>query len=115
MVSEPGTADFPYPKQQVFAALIDAIPTVKGMAVHAADEQSGYILAKSGMSLMSWGESIPMTVTETGPGSTRVEITSKLKFGLVDWGKNRRNLEAILGATWQRLNPNHTEMPYAES
>lgn len=86
----------------MFEALLEAIPQVPGMKVHSADKMSGRIMAKAGVSLMSWGENIPITVFEVSPGRTRVSVTSTPKTGLLfggafDLGKNRRNIEKILG------------------
>jgi Uncharacterised protein family UPF0547 len=99
-----GGAEFPYKRDQVFDALLQAIPTVSGMKVDKHDRSSGIIAAKAGVSLMSWGERIPISVAETAPGRTRVSITSTPKTGVLmggafDLGKNRRNIEKVLFAT----------------
>ncbi len=57
---------------------------------------------------MSWGEAIPISVAELGPGRTRVSVTSAPKTGALfggafDGGKNRRNIEAILSALSKEL------------
>jgi hypothetical protein len=101
LLDHQGGADFPYPRDQVFDALVKAIPTVKGMKVDKHDRMAGFISAKAGVSLMSWGENVPISLTETSPGQTRVSITSTPKTGLLgggafDLGKNRRNIEKIL-------------------
>jgi hypothetical protein len=95
-----GGADFPYPREQVFDALLQVIPTV-GMKVDRHDRATGLISAKAGVSLMSWGENIPISITETAPGRSRVAITSTPKTGVLfggafDLGKNRGNIEKIL-------------------
>ena len=99
-----GGAEFPYHKDDVFQALLKAIPTISGMRIDKSDNLSGHILAKAGVSLMSWGENIPISVIETAPGRSRVSVTSTPKTGLLfggafDLGKNRRNIENILEAT----------------
>lgn len=60
-------------------------------------------MAKTGVSLMSWGESIPIVVSESTPGRARVTITSTPKTGVlfggaIDGGKNRENIERLLTA-----------------
>ena len=99
-----GGAEFPYHKDDVFGALVKAIPTVKGFKIDKADKLTGHILAKAGVSLMSWGENIPISIVEVSPGRTRVSITSTPKTGAMfggafDLGKNRKNIEDILEAT----------------
>ncbi len=97
-----GGADYSYPREVVFKALVAVVPRVPGMKVHTVDELSGRILAKAGGSLMSWGENIPIMVSESAPGRTRVKITSAPKvgvlFGAFDLGKNRKNVELLLTA-----------------
>ena len=98
-----GGADFPYPRDVVFDALVAVIPSVPGMKVHHADRLSGRIMAKAGVSLMSWGENIPIVVSETTHGHARVSITSTPKTGVLfggafDGGKNRENIERLLTA-----------------
>jgi hypothetical protein len=98
-----GGAEFPYGRDDVFNALVAAIPTVSGLEVHSADKLSGRVLVKAGMSLMSWGENIPISVIEMSPGRTRVSVTSTPKTGALfggafDMGKNRKNIEQILDA-----------------
>jgi nitrate reductase NapAB chaperone NapD len=94
-----GQAEFSHPKAKVFAAVLEAIPTVKGMKVKSSDEASGQILAATGVSFKSWGEKVPIAVSESGPGKSIVSVTSQSKMALVDWGKNKQNLERILAAT----------------
>lgn len=94
-----GEAEFPYPKAKVFAAVLEAIPRVKGMKVKSSDEASGQILAATGVSFKSWGEKVPIAVRESGPDKAIVSVTSESKMALVDWGKNNQNLERVLAAT----------------
>jgi hypothetical protein len=59
------------------------------------DRAGGLISTNAGMSLRSWGESIPMSVAQTTPGNTHVSITSTAKTvvlfgGAFDLGKNRQ-------------------------
>lgn len=99
-----GEAEFPYAKEDVFDAIVTAIPTISGLTVHTVDKLSGRILAKAGVTLFSWGEDIPISVIEVSYGRTKVSVTSSPKTGLMfggamDMGKNRQNIENILSAT----------------
>ena len=91
----------------MFDALLSAIPRV-GMRIDRHDRSSGLILVKAGMSMRSWGETIPISVMASGPTSTRVSITSTPRTGLelggaFDFGKNRDNINKILFATAEAL------------
>ena len=104
LLDHEGNAEFPYCKDDVFNALLEAVPQIQGLGVHSSDKLAGRILAKAGVSLMSWGESIPISVVEVAPGRTRVSVLSTPKTGVLfggafDLGKNRRNIERILQAT----------------
>jgi len=108
LLDHQGGADFPYARDDVFDALVKAIPTVKGMKVDKHDKSAGFISAKAGVSLRSWGENVPISVMEGSPGYTRVSITSTPKTGLLgggafDLGKNRSNIEKILLRTSELL------------
>jgi hypothetical protein len=103
LVDHEGGAEFPYYQDDVFEALVKAIPTVSGMRLQSSDKISGRVVAKAGMSLASWGENIEIGVSEISPGRTRVSIISAPKTGLAlggafDFGKNRKNIERILDA-----------------
>lgn len=115
-----GGVEFPYHKDDVFEALLKAIPTVKGMKISKSDKVSGHILIKAGVSLMSWGENIPISLAEVSPGRTRLSITSTPKTGILfggafDLGKNRRNIEDIFEATSKNLSSKPPVIPGAVS
>jgi hypothetical protein len=114
LLDHQGGADFPYARDDVFDALLHVIP-VLGMKVDKHDRAAGIISAKAGVSLRSWGENIPISVTEGSPGFTRVSVTSTPKTGLLaggafDLGKNRSNIERILVLTAERLQAKATPL-----
>lgn len=74
----------------VFRAVCDAAP-LQGMTVCTADPATGHIHLSTGMTMMTWGENLGVSVRPT-PSGVEVTITSSLKFGLVDWGKNGENI-----------------------
>ena len=41
------------------------------------------------------GENIQVFLRPAGDGGTQIEVTSSLKFGLVDWGRNNTNVARI--------------------
>jgi len=99
-----GESEFPMSKIQVFEAMCSAIPTISGMKIETSDKLQGRIVVKAGVSLFSWGENIPIQLTEISETKTKVQITSSPKTGIMfggafDMGKNRKNVENILSAT----------------
>jgi predicted RNA-binding Zn-ribbon protein involved in translation (DUF1610 family) len=113
-MSNSGEAEFPFDRATVFEALVRAVPKVEGMSVHSADRLSGRVVVKTGASLFSWGENIPIALSESAPERTRVHLDSTAKTGVVGagvlggdgifaagdptFGKHRRNIERILSA-----------------
>jgi hypothetical protein len=102
-----GVAGFPHPMPVVFDALLRAAPRV-GLQVVQSDRDLGHLFARAGVSWLSWGENIWVSLTEVSQGRTRVAIVSTTKFGLVDWGKSRDNVESLLQALSSLLNAGPT-------
>lgn len=78
------------------------------MKIDNADKLSGRIMVKAGVTLWSWGENIPIQLTELSATKTKVQITSSPKTGVMfggafDMGKNRKNIERILSETSKTL------------
>ena len=99
-----GESEFPMSKDKVFEAMLLAIPTIKGLQIENADKLQGRFMVKAGVSLYSWGENIPIQLTEIAENRTKVQITSSPKTGIMfggafDMGKNRQNIENILSST----------------
>lgn len=84
----------PAPYAAAFDATYQALVHL-GMNVRFADLNQGYIQASTSMGLASWGEDLDVRVRPTSPTTTAVDITSALKFGLIDWGKNDKNIAKI--------------------
>lgn len=78
----------------VFDAVCRAAPET-GLKPAIADPATGVITLSSSLSLASWGENITIQVGQVQPGTIQVTIRSGLKFGLVDWGRNDKNLAAL--------------------
>ena len=78
----------------VFDAVCRAAPEA-GLKPATADPATGVITLSSSVSLASWGENITIQVGQVQPGTIQVTIRSGLKFGLVDWGRNDKNLAAL--------------------
>lgn len=103
LVDHEGSVEYPFSKKTVFHALMDAAPNIEGMELDSADEVSGRVTFKAGVSLASWGENIPVQLIEVAPTRTQMKVMSSPKTGIMfggamDLGKNRRNIEKIISA-----------------
>jgi len=105
-----GEAEFPFNKDNVFEAICKAVPLITGFKVDSADKLTGRINVKANISLWSWGESILVQLSESAQNKTKVQITSGSKLGalggILDMGKNRKNVERILSGTSAILSQN---------
>ena len=79
----------------VFHAVCQAA-AAGGMTVTLADPATGVIQMSSSMGLATWGENLAAHLRPL-PTGVEVTLSSALKFGLVDWGKNRQNIETLFG------------------
>lgn len=96
-------ADVPYPEDDVFDALLEAILTISGMKVQTVDKSGGTVSVRAGVSIASWGENITISVAAISSAVTRVDVVSRPKTGMFlggafDLGKNRKNVERVLEA-----------------
>lgn len=85
-----------------------ASKNIDGFELDSADEMSGHVTFKAGVSWSSWGENIPIQLISVSPVRTKVEIISTPKTGILfgganDFGKNRRNIEKIISAISAQL------------
>lgn len=98
LVDHSGSVEYPYSKKTVFDAIMKASKNIDGFELDSADEMSGHVTLKAGVSWSSWGENIPIQLISVNPVRTKVEIISTPKTGILfgganDFGKNRRNIE----------------------
>lgn len=104
------TRTFPGDYDAVFSAACWAAVEA-GMTLHHADRLAGVISLTTSASFASWGErvGVRLGVGLDAPGCVQVTARSELKFGLVDWGTNAKNLDrlfrqidAVLGSAVNR-------------
>ena len=91
--SKTETRVLPGAYDSVFRAVCDAA-RMSTMLIMLADPATGVVQLNSDISLASWGERISVQV-RPGPTDVQVTITSSLQFGLVDWGRNGKNINAL--------------------
>jgi len=86
----------------VLAAAADVIE--RDFQVRASPGPGG-VSGSTGMSLLSWGENLSVTVDSAGPQGTSVTVrsASAIPFQFVDYGRNRRNVERLAGQLSGRL------------
>lgn len=89
---------YPYPAQVVFPCLLSALQKVNGMKVTRHDRVTGTITISSGISWKSWGESITIRVTNGADGQCLVKFQSASDLALIDWGKNKDNIDRVTQA-----------------
>jgi hypothetical protein len=97
----------PYAPDDVFRAAKDALGNRSEFKVESADEVTRMIQLKAGISLMSWGENITATIS-LNPGGSAISVLSTPKTGvlgggMLDGGKNRRNINSVLSAISSEL------------
>jgi hypothetical protein len=93
---------FPGHYDNVFRAVCDAAQA-EAMPVSVADPGSGFVKMSSGMNLATWGENLEVRLRPVAADAVEVTVTSALKFGLVDWGKNSTNVERVFRRLSERL------------
>ena len=79
---------FPAPPQALWNALPAGVAAIGGQGPFY-DPQRGFVSCRTGMSFLSWGQEITVSVAPAEGGST-LTILTKLKFGLFDWGEGKR-------------------------
>lgn len=99
-VDKEGMIEYPFSYQTVFRAAAQSIPNIKGMKMGHADEMNGYILVTGNISWASWGENIRVDFVKLGPTRTQMIVKSgaSVSTTLVDYGKNKKNVNKILSA-----------------
>lgn len=89
---------YPFPYESIYNATIAAINSTGRMKIISADPNTGYITARAAVSMWSWGENITIQLNRIDDSNTNLEISSqpRMRLTLVDYGKNRRNINVIL-------------------
>lgn len=99
--SRQGSMAFSAGRDEVFQASMKALSQC-GFHVAESNPEAGQIKATTGMGLRSWGEKITISVSADG----RADITSSCRgIQLIDYGKNKANVNAFLSALGPLLPP----------
>lgn len=106
-----GEYELRYSRADVLNALETCVGRINGFRTEHGDKERGVIHVRAGVSRLSWGEDITVSVSETQGGNALVSIFSRCRVGLfgwtVDWGKNRMNIDSIAGGLLEELSTYH--------
>ncbi len=96
-------AEFPYPRDNVFRAVLVAVDNLPGMHIDAQDAANGDIMVGVGLSPGTEAK-LPLSVQATGPGSARLSITpGATPHGGLEPGRSFAAVERIARATAEAL------------
>jgi hypothetical protein len=96
-----------YSPDDTFKAVISVLEESDEFFITESDHFSRTISFHSGVSWRSWGESLLITIAGTANGMSEISINSATMFGIIDWGKNKENLNIILNLTADELRNYH--------
>ena len=90
------TIEVAVPPEQAEAALYQAFVSA---GLGGVGGGAGRMRGKTPMSLMSWGENVEAWISH-GPRGASVRLRSECAFPtqVIDWGKNRKNVDRIFEA-----------------
>jgi hypothetical protein len=78
---------FPAPPEVLWNALPAGVAAAGGSAPFY-DPLRGTVFFKTGVTFLSWGQNITVTVSHAPAGSA-LTVRTTLKFGLFDWGEGK--------------------------
>jgi len=96
------TVTFNASPEAVLAAAADVLQ--RDFRVRALSGPRG-VSGSAGMSLLSWGENLSVSVDGAGPLGTTVTVrsASAMPLQFIDYGRNRRNVEKLASQISGRL------------
>lgn len=77
---------------QTIQRVIDALKSLKFRIIEK-DEKNGVIVARTRLNIWSWTEKVTIKIDPNG--KLHIESKCSLPTQIVDWGKNRRNVENL--------------------
>lgn len=92
IVDHHGEVEYPFSQKTVFKAIMEAAPNINGLTLDSADEISGRVTFKAGVSLASWGENIPVQLIKVTPTETLMkEKEDEVPIGIEGFGERNSN------------------------
>ena len=89
------TRNFPADKEKLMYNAKLAM-FASGFELKYEDLKSGFIMAKSGFSLFSWGENLHITVDDNG--NVTIKSESAMPTQIIDWGRNKKIVHKIFAS-----------------
>jgi hypothetical protein len=71
-----------------------AVAESRRITVTFADPAAGIVRMSKSWNLLTWGEDLAALLRPV-PTGVEVTLSSSLKFGPIDWGQNRRNVNTL--------------------
>jgi hypothetical protein len=94
-VGKRATRSYPQPPPEVFSALLAGLPGTRLRIVHA-DPEAGVVRAKGGMSGLSWGEHVTISLQVHQDDHTAVTVESRQRFQpIADFRVHQANFSAV--------------------
>ncbi len=92
------------PLDEAWPVIVDIMHSAHARNL-AFDDAKHVIDAKAGTSIFSWGENVTVEARAYGPSQTEVTIrsVSSFKLTLIDYGKNKGNVEQLTNRLKERL------------
>ena len=86
--------EFDFSRDIMFDKMLEVIKQ-SGFKIIKTNKETGDIFATTGMTLVSWGENIYISMEENNEKTT-IDFCSACFFQVYDWGKNERNFKRFL-------------------
>ncbi|MDD2528466.1 MAG: hypothetical protein PHT26_10565 [Lentimicrobiaceae bacterium] len=86
--------EFDFSRDLLFDKMLEVM-TKAGFKISKVNKETGDIYATTGMSWLSWGENIYVTMEEVN-GITTVDFFSATFFQVYDWGRNENNYRRFI-------------------
>jgi len=76
--------------REIFSRCLEVIDKCR-WHVASYDENKGIIIARTGTSILSWGEEVTIRIFQEGNG-IMIEVISEPIAQFIDWGKSEENI-----------------------
>ena len=100
-------SNVPYSPDDAYAALCAAalrLQSAKNYSLKDSDAITRRVIMKTGISFVSWGENITISIIAEPNGTSSISISSGTKTGTpLDFGKNNKNINEIMDAFSKQL------------
>lgn len=84
------------PPAQALDACRRAVESLPKVRVRQVDAEAGTLVARTGMTMRSFGERVTIQISPAGEGSlVRLSSEPRVMFTLIDYGKGVENVESI--------------------